>query len=213
MKRTTVNPKTIEMALTAILVAIALVMAFTDIGYPMIGIFEIALIIIPVAIGSVTLGWKAGLIMGTIFGVTSFMIAAGIGLHPNPFATFLFNENPFYTAIICIVPRLICGVTPALIYKAISKKDKKGFIAIPVACMSAAIINTILFLGGVWLFFSGPIGNNNDYFTLITGKYGNFNFITFFLVCAGLSAPLEILACGLIGSPIVKALQKLQKRM
>lgn len=213
MKKTTVSPKTIEMALTAVLIAIALVMAFTDIGYPMIGIFEIALIILPVAIGSVTLGWKAGLIMGTIFGITSFMIAANIGMHPNPFASFLFHENPFYTAIICIVPRLICGVMPALIYKAISKKDKKGFIAIPVACISTAILNTILFLGGVWLFFSGNIESNDSYFTLITGKYGNFNFITFFLVCASLSAPLEALACGLIGSPIVKALQSLQKRM
>ena len=70
-RKSTISPKTQEMVLTAILLAIALIMAFTPLGYPMIaGLFEIALIIIPVAIGSVVMGWKAGLILGAVFGIS-----------------------------------------------------------------------------------------------------------------------------------------------
>lgn len=214
MKKTTVSPKTLEMVLTAILLTIALIMAFTPIGYFGIGVaFEIALILIPVAIASVVLGWKGGLILGTVFGVTSFMIAAGIGLHLNALGTFMFVRNPALTAVTCIIPRMICGVVPAFIYKAISKKDKKGFISIPVACISTAILNTVLFLGAVWLFFGSDIHGAAEYGGYIVSNYGNFNFINYFLAFAALNAPMEILACGVLGGAITKALLSFQKRM
>ena len=214
-RKSTINPKTQEMVLTAILLAIALIMAFTPLGYPVIaGVFEIALIIIPVAIGSVVMGWKAGLLLGTVFGISSYLIAMGIGMHPNPFASFLFQQNPFFTAVICLVPRIICGVAPALIYKAISANGtKRTMLAIPVACVSAALLNTVLFLGLIWVFFSGAIEGNNDYLSAIMNEYGSFNFITFFLFCALLPAPVEIGLCGVLGTAVSKPLLMLKKRM
>lgn len=213
-RKTTVNPKTQQMALTAILATIAIVMAFTPIGYfGITGLFEIALILLPVAIGAVVLDWKAGLIMGAIFGITSFMIAAGIGMHLNTLGTFMFQQNAFFTAIVCIVPRLICGVVPAFIYKLISKKDKKGFIAIPTACVSTAVLNTVLFLGAIWIFFGNPIQSEAAYGGFIVDKYGNFNFFTYFIAFAALNAPIEIAACGVLGTAIAKPLLILKEKM
>ena len=51
----------VEMAL---LVAIILIMAFTPIGYIRTGGLEITLIVVPVAVGAVTLGPTAGAILG-----------------------------------------------------------------------------------------------------------------------------------------------------
>lgn len=55
----------VEMAL---LVAIILLMAFTPIGYIKTAGLEITLIVVPVAVGAVTLGPTAGAILGGVFG-------------------------------------------------------------------------------------------------------------------------------------------------
>ncbi len=65
----------VEMAL---LVAIILLMAFTPIGYIKTAGLEITLIVIPVAVGAVTLGPAAGAILGGVFGITSFIQCFGM---------------------------------------------------------------------------------------------------------------------------------------
>lgn len=50
----------------ALLVAIILLMAFTPIGYIKTAGLEITLIVVPVAVGAVTLGPTAGAILGVL---------------------------------------------------------------------------------------------------------------------------------------------------
>ena len=86
----------VEMAL---LVAIILLMAFTPIGYIKTAGLEITLIVVPVAVGAVTLGPTAGAILGGVFGITSFIQCFGMSqfgallLGINPFLTFLVAKN------------------------------------------------------------------------------------------------------------------------
>lgn len=54
------------------LVAIILIMAFTPLGYIKTVGIEITLIVVPVAVGAVTLGPTAGAILGGVFGFASF---------------------------------------------------------------------------------------------------------------------------------------------
>ena len=72
----------VEMAL---LVAIILIMAFTPIGYIRTAGLEITLIVVPVAVGAVTLGPAAGAILGGVFGITSFIQCFGM----SPFGAYL----------------------------------------------------------------------------------------------------------------------------
>ncbi len=205
-KRTTVNPKVAEMTMTAFLAALIILMTFTPIGYIPIGPLKLTLLTLPVAVGSVVLGWKSGLILGGIFGLSSFITCFGM----DAFGSILLGINPFFTFLFCFVPRVLCGTLPALIYKAISLKDKKGFVAIPVACLSTAIINTVLFLSMLWLFFSGEIMNNPD----IVSMVGSIkSIIALFVAFAGFNAIIEAAVNLIAGTAIVKALEALKKRL
>ena len=80
----------VEMAL---LVAIILIMAFTPLGYIKTAGIEITLIVVPVAVGAVTLGPAAGAILGGVFGLASFLRCFGL----NAFGAMLLSINPFLT--------------------------------------------------------------------------------------------------------------------
>lgn len=85
----------VEMAL---LVAIILIMAFTPIGYIRTAGLEITLIVVPVAVGAVTLGPAAGAILGGVFGITSFIQCFGM----SPFGAALLGINGFLTFLVCV---------------------------------------------------------------------------------------------------------------
>ena len=62
-----------EMVASAMLMAILLIMSFTPLGYLNVGPLAISFNMIPVAIGAITLGPLGGLILGAVFGLTSFL--------------------------------------------------------------------------------------------------------------------------------------------
>ena len=66
-----ISSKVRETALTAVLAAIILLMAFTPLGYLHLGPVSITLLVIPVVIGGMTLGPVRGGFLGAVFGATS----------------------------------------------------------------------------------------------------------------------------------------------
>lgn len=99
------NSRTIRLTETAVLVAIILIMAFTQIGYVRIGPLSISLITIPVAVGAVMLGPGTGALLGAIFGITSFIQCfAG-----DAFGAALLSINPFFTFLVCVPTRTLAG--------------------------------------------------------------------------------------------------------
>jgi len=63
---------TVYLVEMALLVAIILILAFTPVGYIRTLGLEITLIVVPVAVGAVTLGPKVGAVLGGIFGIKLF---------------------------------------------------------------------------------------------------------------------------------------------
>lgn len=106
----------VEMAL---LVAIILIMAFTPIGYIRTAGLEITLIVVPVAVGAVTLGPAAGAILGGVFGITSFIQCFGM----SPFGAALLGINGFLTFLVCVPTRILMGWLTGLIYKGLRKQS------------------------------------------------------------------------------------------
>ncbi len=133
----------------SILVAIMLIFAFTPLGYIKMPGIEITLMVLPVAVGAIVLGPIAGAILGGVFGITSFIQCFGM----SAFGTFLFGLNPILTFIMCLIPRILCGFLSGLIFKALIKVDKTKLASYFVASLSTALLNTILFVGCVVLFF------------------------------------------------------------
>ena len=199
-RRSTINPWIIDLTMTAIFATLIILMTFTPIGYIRIGVIEMTLLALPVAVGSTVLGTRSGLILGSLFGLTSFYTCFGLSVFGNALLTI----SPIFTFIVCIVPRVLCGFLPALIYKAISKNGTKNtMLAIPVATASTAIINTVLFIFLLWALF----GSN------LNAVVGTSDLIGVFSVIAGTNGLIEIAVNLVVGTAICKPLIELKKRL
>ena len=80
-----------------ILTAIILVMTFTPLGYIKTMGLEITLLHIPVILGAALTGPAGGMVLGAVFGFTSFFQCFGL----STFGTTLFSINPAGTFIVC----------------------------------------------------------------------------------------------------------------
>lgn len=143
-----------KMVRLAVLVAIQIIMVFTPLGYLKAGPVSITFLMIPVAIASIILGPGAGAFMGGIFGITSFAQCFGA----DAFGTALLAINPVLTFIMCMVPRILAGWLPGLIFNALSCTAIRKTASAFIAGLCASAFNTIFFVGAlVWFFGNAAI--------------------------------------------------------
>ena len=165
------NSKTYELVLTALFVAIIVVMASTPLGFIPLVVINATTLHIPVIIGSLFLGPKKGGFLGGVFGLTSlikssigaaslsafvFSPVAAVSMLPHDTvgaAVLLVLKSTF----IAVVPRILIGVVPYFVYVGIKKaigSEKKA--------VYGSIINAVIsfILGfGVFAFFNRMITN------------------------------------------------------
>jgi uncharacterized membrane protein len=194
-KLMTRNTKTEYMVQMALLIAVVIIMAFTPIGYIKALGLEIALIVIPVAVGAVFLGPKGGAVLGAAFGVTSLIRCFGL----SAFTTTLFGLNPLAMVFTSLVPRILEGWLTGLIYQGLKKVKAKG--AVLLSCLCCPILNTLFYMSCIVLFFY-----KTDYVQGFVETLHASNPITFVALFVGINGVVEILACGLIGTAVAKAL-------
>lgn len=147
------NMKTRKLTMTALMIALTLILGLTPLGFltlPIISI-EITLMCIPVIIGTVILGWKQGLILGLVFGLTS--LYKGLTA-PTPLLAPLLNY-PLVLYPSIFIPRLLIPLATWGIYKATSKLPKA--ISLGITAGVGSLTNTILFLGMVFVLGSAPL--------------------------------------------------------
>ena len=187
-----------RMVLLAMLGGILLVMSYTPLGYLNVGPLAISLNMIPVGIGAMTLGPMGGIILGGLFGITSFMQCLGIG-GTSAMGVLLFEISPFLAFVQRFVPRLLAGLLSGLIYRWVEKLIN-GTVAGFVTGFCAALLNTILFMLSLILLF----GNTEYLRNLIGGR----NIILFICAFVGINAVVEMIAATLAVGAIGKVLQK-----
>ncbi len=190
----TMNRKRILwMVQTAILAAILLVMAFTPLGYFKYGVVSITFLTLPVVIGAVVVGPACGAVLGFVFGLTSFVQCFGMDV----FGTTLFGIDPFLTAVMCFVPRILMGWLVGLIFTALAKVDRTRIASFAVASVSGALLNTVLFVGAlVWFFGSSSyLRQFGESIWAILGVLVTFN------------AAIEAGVVLVVGTAITKALR------
>ena len=153
------SAKTRNLVLTAAIAAIIILMAFVPyVGYINLVVIKATLIHVPVIIGSVILGPKKGAVLGFVFGLTSL-----INNTFNP-SLLSFAFSPFYSGgnlwsiVICFLPRILVGVVPYFIYRGIMKlgKEKKAteYVALPLAGVVGALVNTLLVMNLIYFCFA-----------------------------------------------------------
>lgn len=186
----------VEMAL---LVAIILIMAFTPLGYIQTGGLEITLIVVPIAVGAVTLGPGAGAILGAVFGITSFVRCFGV----NAFGAMLLSINPVFTFLVCVPTRILMGWLTGVIYRGLVKTKLPSAASVTIANLCCPLLNTTFFMGMFALLFY-----NTDFVQNLAAGLGTSNVFLFILAFVGLNGTVEAVVCFVVGAAVSMALKK-----
>lgn len=187
-----------NMVTTAMLGAVLLVMSFTPLGYLNIGPLAISLNMIPVAIAAIALGPIGAMILGGLFGITSFLQCMGIG-GVSQMGVILFEINPFLAFVQRFFPRVLAGLFAGLIFK-IVKRLSNVTVSCFVTGFSAALLNTVLFMIALVLLF----GNTSYMHGLMNGQ----NVFLFICTFVGINAVVEMAAATLIVGVVGRMIHK-----
>jgi uncharacterized membrane protein len=121
-----------KIVISGVLAAIAILLGVTRLGYiPVPNLSGNATIMhVPAIIGGVMEGWLVGGLVGTIFGLFSFLQAT----------TPLFKDP-----LVAVFPRIFIGITAYFTYAALKKVNE--YVALIVAAVVGTLTNTVLVLG------------------------------------------------------------------
>lgn len=195
----------------SILLAIEIIVCFTPLGtLPSLGMLSATLSHVPVIITALILGTKAGTFMGFAFGMCSFIywtfVAPGaFSFLYTPFYSLGEYSGNFGSLLICFVPRILIGVVTALTMKGLTKVLKNEFVAATIAGVAGTLTNTLLVLGGIYIFFGA------EYYSMAVADSSQtlLAFLGMVILTNGLpEAAIGGIAASAIAVPVKKAIKK-----
>lgn len=173
----------------AMLIALVVVLQLVGGSIPL-GMIPLTFSLIPIVIGGIILGPVGGAILGFVFGLITIIMTP-----MNLILMSLFQYNPVCYVIIAISKATLAGWGGGLIYKALDKlfKSKFKYLSTTIASVSVPIINTGIFILGMFLFFNKHTALFPElfpsYFESMDGSFQvviiglvGFNFVGEFLV-------------------------------
>ncbi len=187
-----------DLAELALLTAVILLLAFTPLGYIRTAGLEITLIVVPVAVGAVTLGPAAGAVLGGVFGITSFIQCFGV----STLGTVLLGVNPVFTFLVCVPTRILDGFLTGLIYRGLRKIRISGGVSATVANVCCPLLNTVFFMGTMVTLFAETMRQ----------QYGMEAVLPFIVASVGVNGLVEAAACFIVGTAVTLALGKALRR-
>jgi uncharacterized membrane protein len=121
-----------KIVISGVLAAIAILLGVTRLGFIPVptAAGNATIMHVPAIIGGIMEGWVVGGIIGTIFGIFSFLQAT-VPLFKDP--------------LVAIFPRIFIGITAYFTYVALKKVNE--YLALIVAAAVGTLTNTILVLG------------------------------------------------------------------
>ena len=172
---------------------------------PLPGSLTLSLVLVPIVVGAVLYGAKAGALLGGVFGVlVSVMAIQGqLGLLTNMMVAY----NPALTVAVCMLKGIAAGWLAGLVNGTFKKRPLVGVFA---AAAVAPLANTGIFLAGMLTVFRGVMLEFADGIGM--GGVGAVYFAIVVLV--GINFVIEF-GANLLLSPaiasIVKAVKKIGK--
>lgn len=182
------------------MIVILLIFCFTPLGSVPIGPIVATTAMVPVIISSLTFGKRIGMIMGFMFGLFSFiywtfiMPAFPTAFLFTPFAESASYKGNFGSIIICFLPRILIGLTSAIMSD-VSNKSIMGDI---FGSIVGSLTNTVLVIILIFVFF----GNNNP---VIAGK-GILAVLSATVITNGIP---EAIICAIVCPPVAKILRNI----
>jgi uncharacterized membrane protein len=156
MKRNVMDTR--YMAMLAMLCGVLLVMGMTGIGFIPLPVIKATTMHIPVILGAILLGPKAGAVLGAVFGFCSIWANTTTpGLLSFAFSPFMTTEGlpgvakSLWIALGC---RILFGWLAGIFWILFRKILKKEYAALPVTAAVATICHTLLVMGSIYFLLS-----------------------------------------------------------
>ncbi len=185
-----------DLTLLALFAGLIFLMGQTPLGLIPLGFCNVTLLVIPVAVGTIYMGWKHGLILGAAFAATSLLSAL---TRPSALVATLMGASPVLAIVMTVVPRLCIPLVIAGAYRLAEKLSRgRRTVAAAIAAACGSLTNTIMYLGLMLLFY------------LLCG-IDNTRVLTTIGIVAGGAGPLEAVAAAVIAPPVLAALWKMKK--
>ena len=203
MSNANVNPKVGRLARMALLVAIIILLTFTPLGYITLPFIAATTIQMPVIIGAMMMGPMAGLALGIAFGLSALckvLMMPGA----DPVATAILSYNFFLYAVIAIVPRGLMGWLSGLLFAGLNKTlPNQRLISYGITGFVGSMLNTIFYLGSLWLMASGIVA---EVYSMDISGVGAMVMT----VAATAGIPEAIFSCMIVAA-VCRALQAIDK--
>ncbi len=190
-----------RLTVTALLTAISIILGLTPLGYLRLGPVEVTLMCLPVIIGTIIEGLSVGMLLGVVFGLTSFaQIFMGSAL-----GAALFSAQPLFTVIIIIAPRLLIPLAVHFVVEGFGRTDTEKVkpLVSSIAAAAGSLTNTIGFLTLTFFLMREPFASFLGISADAAGK-------TLFSIGLANGIP-EAIAAVLIVTPVVIAVQRMVK--
>lgn len=169
-----------------------------------IGPLPMSFVLVPIVIGACLLGAKAGAFLGFVFGLITMLMGV---LGVDGFSFILFEANPVWFVILCILKATLAGFASGLVYSLLGKlfEGKNKLLQTVLASITAPIVNTGIFVIGMLLFFIPTMDS-------LRGDYANaVQFI--FLGLAGWNFVGEFVVNLVLSPAIVRIIDVVKKKL
>ena len=152
MKQKTMDTR--YMATLAMLCGLLLVMGMTGIGFIPLPVIKATTMHIPVILGAILLGPKAGTVLGAVFGLCSVWANTTTpGLLSFAFSPFMTTEGlvgAVKSLCIAMGCRMLFGALAGWFWIIFRKLFKNEYAALPVTAAVATICHTLLVMGSIY---------------------------------------------------------------
>ena len=205
--------KTGNLVYISIFTALIIVMGTVPfLGYIPLGVIRATTIHIPVILGSILLGPKAGAVLGGVFGLTSFLTNK---FTPN-LTSFVFTtfysfgdvHGNAFSLLICFVPRILTGVVPYFVFRGLmylfEKRKWNDLVPLGVAGFAGAMTNTLLVMNLIFVFF-------RDSYAQVQGMSSQVVYGAI-LTIIGTNGVVEAIVAAVLVGAIGHILRKVRKK-
>lgn len=143
------NAKIQKMVGVSLLIAVMIVLQFLASVFPIkIGPVSLSLVLIPIVLGAATYGISAGGVLGGAFGVMTYIFCVN-GMDGG--GHMVFQASPVMCFIVVMAKGILCGLAAGAVYQLL--RNKNGYVAMLCAAIVCPVVNTGVFLTGMFLFF------------------------------------------------------------
>lgn len=196
----------------AALCGVLLVMQLTGIGLIPLPGFKLTIMHIPVILGAILLGCRAGCVLGALFGLCSLWAnttAPGISsMFFSPFLSTTGLPGALKAIWVSVGCRVLFALIAGWLWKLLKKLRLNELLALPITGAVATVIHTVLVLGSICILFPAEYASINK-----TTVDALFALIGATVLSNGLiEAAAAAVLVALVGKALLHFMQRNQRR-